>query len=225
MVTPDFLDKVRPLIDETIRKLAKTKFRADPIGGVKYSRATSIISSAYKRHGQILGVSMLECLKLNSQLTAWSEGEFKLSGESLTKIQEFQRIEPFLRVKLRYGDRERTTPLDVVVYNSATMTLRAYNVKRGNGAYDAGKKRLIIEDLLRANMLLADYGAQLGLPVQTAEAKVIFYYGLRSVPPPLSLIADELDQHFDYPVCEHVEIANDYFRIKLYELIEAWEGV
>ena len=75
------------------------------------------------------------------------------------------------------------------------------------------------------NMLLEDYGTQLGLKVKLAEAKIIFYYGLRSIPEPISLIGDELDGHFGYPVVDHVEAANDYFRTQLYDLIESWKAV
>ena len=224
-VPPDYLEKVRPVIDESIRKLAETQFREDPIGGRKYSRATSIISSAYKRHGQILGTAILECLKTNPRLAVWCENTFKLSGESLSKLREMQKVEPCLRKKLNYGESERTTPLDIIVFDSDTSILRSYNVKRGNGSYDAGKRRLILDDLLRVNMLLEDYGRQLGLPVKLAEAKIIFYYGLRSIPEPISLVGDELDQHFMFPVIAHVEAANDYFRTHLYDLIESWETV
>ena len=47
-------DRVKPLVDETVRRLAIKAFRSDPIAGSKYARATSIVSSAYKRHGKIL---------------------------------------------------------------------------------------------------------------------------------------------------------------------------
>src|SRR5687768_11502707 len=46
-----FMERVCPVIDETIRALAKSKFIEDTVAGVRYSRATSIVSSAYKRHG------------------------------------------------------------------------------------------------------------------------------------------------------------------------------
>jgi hypothetical protein len=49
-----FMERVTPVVDETIRALAKVKFVEDPIAGARYSRATSIVSSAYKRHGRIL---------------------------------------------------------------------------------------------------------------------------------------------------------------------------
>lgn len=223
IVPPDYLEKVRPTIDESIHKLAQTDFREDPIGGLKYSRATSIISSAYKRHGQILGAAVLECLKTIPRLRVWREDEFRLSGESLSVLRELQRVEPCLRKKLNYGQCERTTPLDIIAYDTDGCTLRSYNVKRGNGSYDAGKRRLILDDLMRVNMLLEDYGRQLGLEVRLAEAKIIFYYGLRSIPEPISLTGDELDGHFRFPVFSHIEVANDYFRARLYELIESWE--
>lgn len=47
-----YLESVAPVVDKTINALAKKKFIEDPIAGRKYSRATSIISSADKRYGQ-----------------------------------------------------------------------------------------------------------------------------------------------------------------------------
>ena len=108
----------------------------------------------------------------------------------------------------------------MIVFNTDTKILRSYNVKRGNGAYDAGKKRIILRELIRTNMLLKDYGRRMGLEVSQSEAKIIFYYGLRSIPEPLSLIGAELDLHFRFPVYHAVEAVNEHFRRKLHELIE-----
>ena len=47
-----FMERVAPVVDDTIRLLAKVKFVEDPIAGVRYSRATSIISSAYSATGE-----------------------------------------------------------------------------------------------------------------------------------------------------------------------------
>ena len=55
----------------------------------------------------------------------------------------------------------------------------------------------------------------------SAESKIIFYCGVRSIPRPLSLIKGELDQHFGFPVVEKMEQANDYFRTKLHALLDA----
>ena len=70
-------------------------------------------------------------------------------------------------------------------------------------------------------VLLKSYGEFTKLNLVAAEAKIIFYYGVRSIPRPWSLVKDELDGHFGFPVVERIEQANDYFRTKLYELLEA----
>jgi hypothetical protein len=220
VVAPHYFNTIKPLIDDCIRNLASSSFREDPIAGAWYSRATSIISSAYKRHGQVLSAALLECLKMHPRLSIWREDEFKLSAGSLAKVRELQRTESCLLQRIRYGECQRKVALDVVVYDADAKTLRSYVVKRGNGYYDAGKKRQIIEDLLRTHMLLRDYGEQLGLDVELAEAKVIFYYGVRSAPEPLSLIGSELDDHFQFSVTELIELANDYFRSQLHKLID-----
>lgn len=215
-----FMERLIPLVDDTIEKLGQTKFREDPIGGRKYSRATSIISSSYKRHGQILGEAILERLKECSRFQTWREDAFKLSSESLRELRAHEVLERCLTIKLPYGEAERTIPIDVIVFDKEARTLRSYNVKRGNGSYDAGKRRIITGELLRTNMLLLNYGRSMGVDPSKAEARIVFYYGLRSVAEPLSLVGDDLNEHFGFPVLEAVEAINEYFREKLYQLIE-----
>lgn len=214
------LERLRPLIDETIEKLRDTTFREDPIAGRKYSRATSIVSSAYKRHGQILERALLERLKDCARLQVWREDAFKLSHDSLRELRTHQRVEKFLRVELPYGEPERSIPVDMLVFDTRSRVLGSYNVKRGNGSYDAGKRQTILDDLLRTQMLLLDYGRQTGRAPAAANARIVFYYGLRSIAEPLSLVGDELDAHFDFPVIEAIEFVNAYFKRSLHALIE-----
>ena len=208
------------MIDGAVDRLRHTAFREDPIGGRKYSRATSIMSSAYKRHGQILEAALLERLKDCARLHVWREDAFKLSHESLKQLHIHQRIEKCTRIELKYGDSERSIPVDMIVFDNDTKTLTSYNVKRGNGSYDGGKRRSIQADLLRTHMLLMDYGRQRGMSPSSAQSRVVFYYGLLSLPKPLAMAGSELDNHFAFPVVEAVEAVNDYFRQRLYALIE-----
>ena len=53
-----------PQIDLTIEGLKRKRFTADPISGKYYSKITSLISSACKRHGYILERAILEQLKV-----------------------------------------------------------------------------------------------------------------------------------------------------------------
>ena len=69
-------------------------------------------------------------------------------------------------------------------------------------------------------MLLLDYGRKLGFDPVLAEAKIIFYYGLRSIPEPLSLVGHELDDHFGFPVVAALERVNEYFKRRLHAIIE-----
>lgn len=215
-----YLARLRPVVDEAIEKLGAAHFREDPIAGWKYSRATSIISSAYKRHGAILDRALLERLKDCARLRIWTEDDFKLSHDSLREVRIVERIEPLLRTKLPYGDRERAIRVDILAYDEETGTLNAYNVKRGNGAYDGGKRRIIQDELTRTHMLLEDYGRVMGLSPRTSHAHIVFYYGLMSLPPPLAISGEELDDHFRFPVREAIEHVNAYFVSRLHGLIE-----
>ena len=215
-----YLERLRPIIDDTIEKLGETSFREDPIAGRKYSRATSIMSSAYKRHGAILDRALLERLRDCSRIRVWTEPDFKLSHDSLRALQSSDRVEPLLRTALPYGDRERSIALDLVVYDEETKALTCYNVKRGNGSYDGGKRRMIQGELVRAHMLLGDYGRAIGVSSSSSHAHIIFYYGLLSLPRPLAIAGDELDAHFRFPVHEAIEYANRYFITRLHALVE-----
>ena len=70
------MERGTPVVDETIRALAKKKFMQDPVAGLKYSRATSIISSAYKRHGRILETALREILRESNR--HWFTGRRRL---------------------------------------------------------------------------------------------------------------------------------------------------
>ncbi len=214
------LEAVRPLIDLTIGALAQVDFRDDPIAGRKYARATSILSSACKRHGKIIEAALTERLRQNNRLSIWTETAFSVSGSAegsfntSTATQCLETYHP-------YGDKKRTLQIDLLVYDEINGSLRSYEVKRGNGKFDSGKVRSIMRDLLCTHMLLKSYAKEKGHAVQTAEAKIIFYYGLRSIQRPFSLIREELDEHFQFPVVDAVEEVNGYFRDRLHELLEA----
>ena len=213
-------DRVKPLVDETVRRLAIKAFRDDPIAGRRYARATSIVSSAYKRHGKILEAAIFERLRDNNRLSVWSDPAFAISVAAEGLVHNSSRADCF-RSQLPYGDTARTVQVDIVVYDNLNRSLRTYEVKRGNGEHDAGKVRSIMRDLICTHVLLKSYGGGRGHEVDHSEAKIIYYYGVRSIPPPISLVREDLDEHFDYPVVEAVEQVNAYFRDRVHALLEA----
>lgn len=214
-----YLDRVTPVVDLTISRLASQRFLVDPISGEKFSRQTSIISSAYKRHGAILEVAIRESLRESNRHRIWREDAFKVS-RAADQIVGQQSDDAYSSTTLPYGEAVRTLQIDMIAFDDADKTLRAYEIKRGNGAFDAGKIRSIRRDLNVTQMLLKSYGETFNLNPVKAEARVIFYYGLRSLPRPYSLIGSELNDHFGFAVYDLVETANAYFRQKLHELLE-----
>jgi len=215
-----FMDRVAPVVDETIRTLSNVRFVEDPIAGTKYSRATSIISSAYKRHGRILEVALRESLRESNRHSVWNDDKFRVSREA-DALANTQDLESCLATTLSYGNSVRTLQIDMIAFDSAGQFIRAYEIKRGNGQFDAGKIRSITRDLKCVQVLLRSYGELCKYKPVAAESKIIFYYGVRSIPRPWSLVGNELDEHFGFPVRERIEEANDYFRRKLHDLLEA----
>src|SRR5215831_5923618 len=54
------LELLKPEIEKTIKGLDSKNFPPDPIAGPHFSKITSVMSSAYKRHGYILERAILE---------------------------------------------------------------------------------------------------------------------------------------------------------------------
>lgn len=215
-----FMERVAPIVDETIRVLAKVKFVEDPIAGVRYSRATSIVSSAYKRHGRILEFALRESLRESNRHKVCNDEAFRVSREA-DALANTQDLDACRQTTLPYGNFVRTLQVDMLAFDSADESIRAYEIKRGNGQFDAGKIRSITRDLKCIQVLLKSYGEFCKFEPAAAESKIIFYYGVRSIPRPWSLVKNELDDHFGFPVVEKIEQANDYFRTKLHALLEA----
>jgi hypothetical protein len=215
-----FMDRVAPVVDATIKGLAAKKFIEDPIASKRDSRTTSIVSSAYKRHGAILETALRESLAESNRHVIWTESAFKVS-RSADALAGSQNTDACVHTTLPYGESVRTLQMDLLVYDHADRTIRSYEVKRGNGAFDAGKQRSIRRDMMCSQMLLKSYGETLSHEPAAAESKIIFYYGLRSIPAPWSLAKEDLDDHFGFPVTEKIEQANDYFRVKLHDLLDS----
>jgi hypothetical protein len=70
------------MVDETVRWLAIKAFRSDSIAGTRYVHATSMVSSAYERHGKILEVAMFERLCDNNLRGALSTGPPTAAGKA-----------------------------------------------------------------------------------------------------------------------------------------------
>src|SRR5215813_5578939 len=180
-----FMERVAPVVDDTIAALSRVRFVEDPIAGTRYSRATSIISSAYKRHGPILEIALRESLRESNRHTVWNDALFRVSREA-DALASTQDLQSCRMTTLPYGQSVRTLQIDMIAFDNADQSIRAYEIKRGNGHFDAGKIRSITRDLKCIQVLLKSYGEFSKLVPLVAESKIIFYYGVRSIPGPWS---------------------------------------
>ena len=226
MAVQSLVDRLRPFVDDTIASLAKTEFRIDPIGGEQYSKATSIVSAAYKRHGRILEEAIRTRLSDCEYFTVWHEPNFFVSTVADQAISGRNAdISDSLPIELPYLDHGRTIQIDAIVFDKRIDSIRGYEIKRANGDFDAGKKRSILKDLLALQSLLKSYAGKRGHAPSLAEARLIAYYGIKPLPAPLSIAGTEMDDHFVFPVVKYVEDVNDYFQEQLYELLRREAGV
>ena len=109
----------------------------------------------------------------------------------------------------------------MIVFNKTNNQIAAYEIKRGNGLHDSGKRRSILRDLLCVQTLLKSYGTQKGYDISCARSFIIFYYGQCSISKPFSITREELDEHFGHSIAKDVEDVNEYFRSRLFDLLTA----
>src|SRR5580658_8627099 len=131
----EFMDRVTPIIDETIRSLSRKKFIEDPVAGIRHSRNTSIVSSAYKRHGRILETALRESLRESNRHRVWQEDVFRVSRAADALVSSQSDLE-CRQSALPYGEGMRIIQVDMIAFDGADQTIRAYEVKRGNGQFD-----------------------------------------------------------------------------------------
>ena len=178
------------------------------------------MSSAYKRHGFILERAILEQLRLCPNFEAWEDKIFQVPSTADHIVDSaIANPEAILGTETRYREGHRTLQVDAIVFNRNTGAIRAYEVKRGSGLHDAGKRRSMLRDLLCLQVLLKSYGVQRGLDVREARAHIIFYYGQCSIKKPFSLTREQLDDHFGWPMVEAVETVNSYFKERLFSIL------
>src|SRR5437588_9545710 len=73
------LNELKPIVDRTVKLLRKKAFECDPLMSAELSRVTSVVSSAYKRHGHILEASIKAVLQQHDRFQVWSVPKLPIS--------------------------------------------------------------------------------------------------------------------------------------------------
>jgi len=178
------------------------------------------MSSAYKRHGYILERAILEALRLCPHFEVWRDPVFHVPS-SVDHIVAGSILDPtkLIGTDFPYSNGQRTLQVDAIVFDKNKGTLSAYEIKRGSGLHDSGKRRSMMRDTLCIQILLKSYGKGRGHDCNSAFSHVVFYYGKCSIPKPFSLTGMELDEHLGFPVYQAIEEVNKYFQGRLFSIL------
>lgn len=211
---------MKPDVEKTITALSERKFEPDPLAGQHFSRIVSLMSSAYKRHGNILEAAIRAQLATNDEFEVWTDPDFKVSqpAKNVAVKMPSDSYGPVSK-QVKYGREDGTFQVDVLVWNKSEKSLKTYEIKRAHGNHDSGKKRSMRQEALTTEALLVDYANKRGLKAKSVRSHVIFYYGKRSLPAPMGIIGDEIDAHFGMSIKAEVEAVNEYFRRRLFEIL------
>ncbi|MGA2568426.1 MAG: hypothetical protein ABSF41_16550 [Pseudolabrys sp.] len=96
--------------------------------------------------------------------------------------------------------------LDLCVVDPEARWAGVYEIKRGNGATEHGKRRPIMRKLRAVRPVLASYVHKLGYgPIETVTSAVIDYFGSSGFDPHFTITRDKLDEHFGVPVVATVD--------------------
>lgn len=221
-IPPELLKSINDTASNLVK--AAEKFTADPLIPGKYSRTTSIVSSAQKRHGKIMEQAILARLKQNPNLEVWTESEFHVSSSAEVFIASALKNSKIAKVTdIAYQSKDdsvRSMQVDLISYNKSEKSLISYEIKRGNGLHDSKTQAAMKKNLFCQQTLLKSYGEFKGYKVAKVDSKVIFYYGKCSLPEEHSLTKLDLDSHFDFPLVEFVEEVTDIYRQKVIKIVE-----
>src|SRR5262245_31014929 len=115
------LDLLKPEIEKTIKGLDSKNFKPDPIAGPHFSKITSVMSSAYKRHGYILERAILESLRLCPFFEVWNDPKFQVAS-AVEHIVAGSIDQPtkLIGTDYPYSESPRTLQVDAVVFNKNT---------------------------------------------------------------------------------------------------------
>ncbi len=220
------LETVKPTVDATISRLAATKFVVDPIAGENLSRITSIVSSAYKRHGAVIEVALFHAIAMRNNVTAESKVRFYVNRNASGYVEGHdiktpEGLEACLATQVPYRPEGAQYELDIVYFDHTDGRIVALEVKRGNGQFDRGKRDSMIKSALTVRTLLKSYAESRGWPAKQVESRIVAYYGVPVFPDPIYLRGRDLNTFIGAGIQETVEEVNAYFRQSLLEVIGA----
>jgi hypothetical protein len=200
-------------------------FPVDPIVGPDLSRAISIIGSVVKRHGSLIEMGIAGALIASDRFIVLTNVALPLTKGATQLLDAKNADEDLGKIRLSAdSEAEGIVNVDLVVVDPDAGWAGAYEIKRGNGVTEHGKRRPIVRKLKAARLVLASYIKQAGYgPVEKVTSAIIDYFGGSGFDSEFTLTREQLDLHFGVPVAATVdamtETTRDTLRAELPRLL------
>ncbi len=115
-----FMERVVPVVDETIRALARTKFIEDPIAGPRHLEIQASLAQPTSDTVASSRLRLRESLKESNRHKVWQDDKFRVS-RAADALVGAQSEEQCRHSELPYGDSVRTVQVDMVAFDHADV--------------------------------------------------------------------------------------------------------
>jgi hypothetical protein len=189
-------------------------FPADPIIGPELSRLNSTVGSVVKRHGTLIEMGIAGALVASDRFIVLTNVALPLIKGATQLLDAKNADEDLAKIKLLAdSEAESIVNVDLVVVDPDAGWAGAYEIKRGNGVTEHGKRRPIVRKLKAARLVLASYVKQAGYGlVDNVTSAVIDYFGGSGFDSEFTLTREQLDLHFGVPVAATVDAVTEATR-------------
>ena len=202
---------------EAVAGAVAGNFPIDPIIGPELSEAISIIGSAVKRHGGLIESAIAGALIASDRFLVFNNVSVPVTKGASQLLTARNSDKDLARIKLAAdSEAEGIVTFDLLAVDPENGWAGAYEIKRGNGATEPGKRRRTMHALRAGKLVLPSYVKLLGYgPVDTVTTMVIDYYGGSGFDPHFTLTREDLDEHFGVPVVKTVDAVTEALREEL----------
>ncbi len=211
---PALPDALQAAVDDAVAAALAASFPVDPLLGPSLSALVSVSNSIVKRHGVLLETGVAYALE--------ASGRFHVARNVLFPVTRAADHRAGVGSMAGAPGALRFTPggvraadIDIPAVDTHAGIAYALPVRRGGGATEALKRRVIEGNMAAVNLLLQGYCARHGFAVRETRTAVVDYYGNAGFPPGLTVTRETLDAFLGVPVVATVEAMTDALRRRL----------